>query len=195
MPAGVASASSSSSDRRRPGLIGETLFGRAAELRELYDAALRAAASRRGWVGLIGGEPGIGKTRLVAECADRLGRDGFGRAWVSCPEDDAAPPFWVWDQLLGQLGAGDAGRSGAGETDPELARFLLLDAITARIRQAAADRPLLLVIDDLHWADQGSVRLLGAIRGALATLPAVILGTYRDTELTASALLAGIGPE
>jgi predicted ATPase len=152
-------------------------------------------ANRRGWVGLIGGEPGIGKTRLVAECADMLGRDGFGRAWVSCPEDDAAPPFWVWDQLLGQLGASGAWRAGAGETDPELARFLLLDAITAGIRQAAADRPLLLVIDDLHWADQGSIRLLAAIRGALATLPAVILGTYRDTELTASALFADIGPE
>jgi hypothetical protein len=124
-----------------------------------------------------------------------LGRDGFGRAWASCPEDDAAPPFWVWDQLLGQLGAGSACCAGAGETDPELARFLLLDAVTAVIRQAAADRPLLLVIDDLHWADQGSMRLLAAIRGALATLPAVILGTYRDTELTGSALFAAIGPE
>lgn len=93
-----------------------------------------------------------------------LARNGFGRAWVSCPEDDAAPPFWVWDQLLGQLGAGGAGRAGADETDPELARFLLLDAVTAGIRQAAADRPLLLVIDDLHWADQGSVRLLGPRR-------------------------------
>src|ERR1700742_1795281 len=182
-------------DRRRPGRIEETLVGRDAELRELHDAALRAAANRRGWVGLIGGEPGIGKTRLVAECADMLRREGFGCAWVSCPEDDAAPPFWVWDQLLGQAGAGGAWRAGAGETDPELARFLLLDAITAGSRQAAADRPLLLVIDDLHWADQGSMRLLAALRGALATLPAVILGTYRDTELTAPALLADIGPE
>lgn len=157
--------------RRRPGLIEEALVGRDAELRELHDAALRAAASRHGWVGLIGGEPGIGKTRLLAEFADMLGRDGFGRAWVSCPEDDAAPPFWVWDQLLGQLGAGGAWRAGAGETNPELARFLLLDAITAGIRQAAADRALLLVIDDLHWADQGSVRLLAAIRVRLPPCP------------------------
>lgn len=176
-------------------MIAETLVGRDAELRELHDAALRAAGNQRGWVGLIGGEPGIGKTRLVAECADMLGRDGFGGAWVSCPEDDAAPPFWVWDQLLGQLGARGAWRAGAGETDPELARFLLLEAVTAGIRQAAADRPLLLVIDDLHWADQGSMRLLAAIRGALVTVPVVILGTYRDTELTASALFADIGPE
>lgn len=49
-----------------------------------------------------------------------LERDGFGRAWVSCPEDDAAPPFWVWDQLLGQLGSGGAWHAITGETDPEL---------------------------------------------------------------------------
>jgi tetratricopeptide (TPR) repeat protein len=171
------------------------LVGRVAELRELHGAALRTAASHHGWVGLIGGEPGIGKTRLVAECADQLERDGFGRGWVSCPEGDAAPPFWVWDQLLGQLGAHGPWRAAAGETDPELARFLLLGAVTAVIRQAAADRPLLLVIDDVHWADPGSIQLLAAVRGALAALPAVILGTYRDTELTASALVADVGPE
>ena len=124
-----------------------------------------------------------------------LRRDGFGCGWVSCPEGNATPPFWIWDQLLGQLGARGAWRAAAGETDPELARFLLLDAVTAGIRQAAAGRPLLLVIDDLHWADEGSRHMLAAIRGALATLPVVILGTYRDTELTAAALFADIGPE
>jgi AAA ATPase domain len=181
--------------RRRPGLSEGTLVGRDAELLELHDAALRAVGDGRGWVGLIGGEPGIGKTWLAARCADMLARDGFGSAWVSCPEDDAAPPFWVWDQLLGRLGAGGALLVRGGETDPELARFLLFEAITAGIRQAAADRPLLLVIDDLQWADQGSRRVLAAIRGALATLPAVILGTYRDTELAASELVAEVGPE
>ena len=54
------------------------LVGRVAELRELHGAALRAAAERRGWVGLVGGEPGIGKTRLAAACADQLAEDGFG---------------------------------------------------------------------------------------------------------------------
>ena len=71
------------------------LAGRVAELRELHGAAVRAAAKRRGWVGLIGGEPGIGKTRLAAACAARLAEDGFGCAWMSCPEDNGAPPFWV----------------------------------------------------------------------------------------------------
>jgi predicted ATPase len=171
------------------------LAGRVAELRELHGAAVRAAAERRGWVGLIGGEPGIGKTRLAAACAARLAKDGFGCAWVACPEDNGAPPFWVWGQLLGQLGAGDVLRPRAGQADPEVARFLLFEAVAARIREAAASRSLLLVVDDLHWADPGSRRLLAAIRGALATLPVVALCTYRDTEPAADALCAEVGPE
>jgi PPOX class probable F420-dependent enzyme len=84
------------------------------ELRELRGAAVRTAMERRGWVGLVGGEPGIGKTRLAAACAGQLAEDGFGFAWVSCPEGDGAPPFWVWDQLLGQLGVSDALREWRG---------------------------------------------------------------------------------
>jgi len=171
------------------------LAGRVAELHELHGAAVRAAEERRGWVGLVGGEPGIGKTRLAAACAARLAADGFGCAWVSCPEGDGAPPFWVWGQLLGQLGASEALRPGSGETDPELARFLLFEAVAAGVRQAAANRPLLLVMDDLHWADPGSRRLLAAVRGALATVPAVALCTYRDTEPGADALCAEVSPD
>jgi tetratricopeptide (TPR) repeat protein len=170
------------------------LAGRVAELHELHGAAVRAAAERRGWVGLVGGEPGIGKTRLAAACAAQLAEDGFGCAWVSCPEDDGAPPFWVWGQLLDQLGASEALRQGAREADPGLARFLLFEAVAAGVREAA-NRPLLLVVDDLHWADPGSRRLLAAIRGALATLPVVALCTYRDTEPAADALCAEVGPD
>ncbi len=171
------------------------LEGRVAELSELHGAAVRAAAERRGWVGLVGGEPGIGKTRLAAACAALLAKDGFGCAWVSCPEDDGAPPFWMWGRLLDQLGVGDVLRSGPNEADPELSRFLLFEAVAAGVREAAAKRPLLLVVDDLHWADPGSRRLLAAIGGALATLPVVALATYRDTEPGADALCAEVGPE
>ena len=171
------------------------LAGRVAELCELHGSAVRAAAERRGWVGLVGGEPGIGKTRLAAACAARLTEDGFGCAWVSCPEDCGAPPFWVWGELLDQLGVGDVLRRAAGEADPGLARFLLFEAVAAGVREAAVKRPLLLVVDDLHWADPGSRRLLAAVRGALATLPVVILCTYRDTEPGADVLCAEVGPE
>jgi nucleoside-triphosphatase THEP1/tetratricopeptide (TPR) repeat protein len=170
------------------------LIGRAVELQELQGAAIRAAMERRGWVGLVGGEPGIGKTRLAAACAGQLAEDGFGFAWVSCPEGGGAPPFWAWDQLLDQLGAGGVLCAEVGEADPELARFLLFDGVAAAIRKAA-DRPLLLVIDDLHWADHASRRLLAAIRGVLATLPVVVLCTYRDTEPGADELFAEVAPE
>ena len=82
-----------------------------------------------------------------------------------------------------------------GGADPELARFLLFDAAATAIRKAAADRPLLLVMDDLHWAGPASRRLLAAIRGVFATLPVVALCTYRDTEPGADALCAEVGPE
>ena len=170
------------------------LAGRGAELGELHEAALHAVTERQGWVGLVGGEPGIGKTRLAAACAALLAEDGFGCAWVSCPDDDSAPPFWVWGQLLDQLGVGDALHLSPDEADPGLSRFLLFKAVAAGIRQAAAKQPLLLVVDDLHWADPGSRRLLSAIRGALAALPVVVLCTYRDTEPGANALCAEVGP-
>jgi AAA ATPase domain len=178
-----------------PGKIGSVLAGRVAELCELHSSAVRAAAERRGWVGLVGGEPGIGKTRLASACAARLAEDGFGCAWVSCPEDDGAPPFWVWGQLLGQLGVSEALRPVAGEADPGLARFLLFEAVVTGVREAAATRPLLLVVDDLQWADPGSRRLLAAIKGPLATVPVVVLCTYRDTEPAADKLCAEVGPE
>ena len=183
-------ADGSSSPGSAPALV-----GRVAELRELHSAAISAAAQRRGWVGLVGGEPGIGKTQLAAACAHQLAQAGFATAWVSCPEDDGTPPYWVWDQLLGQLGASGALRGQAGGADPELTRFLLFEAVAAAIRETAADRPLLLVADDLHWADQGSRRLLAGIGGALATMPVVALCTYRDTEPGAAALCAELGPQ
>lgn len=171
------------------------LAGRAAELRELCGAAGRAVAQGRGWVGLIGGESGIGKTWLAAACATQLAEDGFNCAWVSCPEDAGAPPFWAWAKLLEQLGAGDALRAGADEADPELARFLMFDAVAVAVQKATANGPLLLVMDDLHWADPGSRRLLAAARGAMRTVPVVALGTYRDTEPGGEALPGEIGPE
>jgi tetratricopeptide (TPR) repeat protein len=146
-------------------------------------------------VALLGGEPGIGKTRLAAELVDALASDGYRAAWVSCPEDAGAPPFWAWRQLLGQLGVGDALRAGRAEPDPELARFQLFEAVSAALRSTASAGPVLLVLDDLHWADPGSRRLLGRVRAELATVPIVVLGTYRDTEPGADALCAEIGPE
>ena len=148
------------------------LVGREAELRELLGAAATARRVGRGFTALLSGDAGIGKTRLAAEVADRLRDDGLTVAWASCRQDGGAPPYWPWSQLLGRLGRGDVlDRSAADE--PELARFLLFEAVADALRAAA---PVLLVLDDLHWADAPSLRLLDAVGATLDTAPVLLLG-------------------
>jgi hypothetical protein len=153
------------------------LHGRRAELRELLDAAAAAIKGGRGLTALIGGDAGIGKTRLAAEVAERLRADGIAVAWAACPQDGGAPPFWPWAQLLARLGRPGA-LAAPDRTTPEHARFLVVEAVTAALEAVA---PVLLVLDDLHWADDASLHLLSAL-GAHVAAPVLVLGTYRDTE-------------
>ena len=153
------------------------LHGRRAELRELLDAAAAAIKGGRGLTALIGGDAGIGKTRLAAEVAERLRAEGIAVAWAACPRDRGAPPFWPWAQLLERLGRPEA-LAAPDQTAPDHARFLVVEAVTAALEAVA---PVLLVLDDLHWADDGSLYLLSAL-GAHIAAPVLVLGTYRDTE-------------
>ena len=154
------------------------LVGREAELRELLGAAEGARVRGRGWTALIGGDAGIGKTRLAAEFADRIAADGVTVAWAACRQDGGAPPYWPWSQLLGRLGRLDALRVPNTE-EPDLARFLLFQAVADAVRDTA---PVLLVLDDLQWADEPSLRLLDALNAHVGPAPVLVVGTYRDTE-------------
>ena len=162
------------------------LVGRDAELRELLTAIAGALADGRGFTALIGGEPGIGKTRLATECASRLRAEGVRVAWAACRQDGGAPPYWPWVQLLDRLGR-SAAFAAAGQVEPEFARFLLFDAVAGALRAAA---PVVLVLDDLHWADHPSLMLLDALGAHLGIAPVIVLGTYRDTEAGSVAGLA-----
>jgi hypothetical protein len=166
------------------------LVGRDAELEELCAAAAAALARGRGLLALVCGDAGIGKTRLAAEVAERLAAEGVAVAWAACRQDGGAPPYWPWAQLLSRLGRRDA-----LETDdagaPDLARFALFEAVAAALGEAA---PVLLVLDDLHWADRPSLRLLDALGAHVGPAPVLVLGTYRDTEPGAAAL-AGIAAD
>ncbi|MEU7814606.1 AAA family ATPase, partial [Pseudonocardia sp. NPDC049154] len=153
------------------------LVGRDAELRELEGAAADALRTGRGWTALLTGEPGIGKTTLAAEFAARMREAGVATAWAAFQQEGGAPPYWPWAQLLGRLGRAEALAVPGG--DAELARFLMFDAVGAALRAAA---PVLLVLDDLHWADPDSLRLLAALRAHVGEAPVLVLGTYRDTE-------------
>jgi tetratricopeptide (TPR) repeat protein len=166
------------------------------------ESALAAASSvlddaRRG-AGqflMISGEAGIGKTAMLAALVSRAGPAplvlrGF------CWEGDGAPPYWPWSQVLQasglpMAGLGEAGwllQPASGPAEPMSAvaaadaQFRLFEAVARCLRRLAAGRPVLVVLDDLHWADEPSLRLLGFLARALAAEPVALIGAYRDTE-------------
>ena len=147
---------------------------------------------------LISGEAGIGKTAILEALIQRAGPvplvlRGF------CWEGSGAPPYWPWSQVLRasglptaelreaawllQPGAGSARPMNAAAADD--ARFRLFEAVTRCLSGLAADRPVLVVLDDLHWADEPSLRLLGFLARAIAAEPVLLLGAYRDSEASA----------
>ncbi|ODU03732.1 MAG: hypothetical protein ABS81_13180 [Pseudonocardia sp. SCN 72-86] len=154
------------------------LHGRESEQRELLAAAAAAFAAGRCTSALVVGDAGIGKTRLVAEVADRLRVDGVRVAWAACRADGGAPPYWPIAQLLGTLGRADV-LDVAPAAEPEFARFLLFDAVAAALREVG---PLLAVVDDLQWADLPTLRLLAALRAHLAAAPVMVVATVREGD-------------
>jgi predicted ATPase len=180
--------------------------GRVHELEQLT-AALHGASSGRGRLVLLSGEAGIGKTRLADEVATRAAAQGVRVLWGRCWESGGAPAYWPWVQILrryvrdtpaalvaAQMGSGaaDLGRlspelaAARGGTPPsaesEQARFSLFDATASFLRNAAAAQPLVLVLDDLHAADESSLLLLQFLARDLRSAPLLVIGTYRETE-------------
>ncbi len=187
----------------------ETFVGRRAELDAVSQAWAQARDGELGVV-LVAGEPGIGKTRLVSELCRQAHSAGAAVLLGHCTEDPLAPyqPFvealqhyvnaCPADELLLQIGTR---RAVLGKLVPELVggqappdgdrdetrgageRFALFDAVASLLGEAARSRPLILVLDDLHWADPPSVSLLRHVVRAAAGSPLLILGTYREIEV------------
>lgn len=134
---------------------------------------------------LVEGEAGIGKSRLAREAVAMAGASGQGTAWATCHEDDDLPALWPWRRLLGALCAGAAS---AGPTESEAGMFAVFEQVATGLRLAAAARPLLLVIDDLQWADPTSLRLLAYLaveaRDADAALVLTCRSGPREEDLT-----------
>jgi DNA-binding SARP family transcriptional activator len=215
-PAGEASPAAAASVTRSLQAAADELVGRDDQLAAL-DGALAGARGGRGRVMLVAGEPGIGKTRLAEEAARRGAGAGMQVAWGRCHEGDGAPALWPWAQVVRQLAAELAtgqlaamlGPSAAwlGQLMPELAeparpggppriadlgaaRFQLNQAVAGLLRRLAEARPLLVVVDDLHWADVPSLSLLAFLAGELKDARMVVVGTYRDVEVVAGRPLA-----
>ncbi|WP_448609406.1 BTAD domain-containing putative transcriptional regulator [Geodermatophilus sp. URMC 60] len=143
-------------------------LGRTAELRRLVDLA--AEGARVVW---IAGEAGAGKTTLVEAAAARLLEDGWRGVEGRCPEVDGAPPAWPWTEITRALGAAPLEEGTA---------FWLARAVADRLRDAAREQPLLVVLDDVHRADELTLQLLRQVVDSLADCRLLVLATYRDAE-------------
>ena len=174
-------------------LVGRRLAVNA--LRSAVDAALR----RAGGVVLLAGEAGMGKTALASEAVAYAKARGAAAVWGTCWEGDGAPGFWPWIQVMRALaadadGSGEAmlagltgvsAERGGGLGDESAIRFRTYDLAATYLRSRAAQRPLVVVLDDLHWADVSSLRLLVFLARQLHDAAALVIGTYRDVEVTA----------
>ncbi len=190
---------------------GSVFVGRQREM-ALLQAALEESLSGQGRLVMLVGEPGIGKTRTAQELAAAAGQRGAHVLWGRCYEQAGAPPYWPWvqslrsyvqqrdaDQLRSEMGPGAAdiaeiflevrdklpGLVPPPALDsPEASRFRLFDSITTFLKNVAQSQPLVLVLDDLHWADQPSLLLLQFLARELGNARVLLLGAYRDVELS-----------
>jgi DNA-binding CsgD family transcriptional regulator len=171
------------------------IVGRSPELGQLR-AALVAASGGAGRLVLVSGEPGIGKTRLVAAVAEMAGEYGVPAAAGFAIDDPGMPPLWPWSvvsqsvpALAGVLGGAarvfDESLGGAGES----ARFVMFAAASRALADAAAERGLLVVLEDLQWADRTSLLLLRRLAGELARSRLLVVATFRESADTALAAL------
>lgn len=150
-------------------MTGHAIFGREAELAEV-DTALDAVALGQPRALLIGGDAGIGKTTLAAAVAARAADRGFTVLTGQCLDIDSGVSFAaVREALRPHLPAG--------------ADAAVLDDIRLAVCELAAQRPVLLLLEDLHWADRSTQELTVALARSV-TGPVLLVLTYRGDELT-----------
>lgn len=195
--------------------------GREEPLARLRRISLRAEPTGDPRLVLLAGDPGIGKTRLVTELAHELHAQGVLVLYGRCIEENAvpfqpfvealrhyiamSPPDRLRASLLDRRGAEltrilpelSSRLPGLGEptrAEPETERYLLFEAVAQVLAGVASSRPLLVVLEDLHWADRSTLWLLGHVVRHPEPTGLSIIGTYRETELDPDSPLAAALP-
>ena len=170
------------------------------------------ARQGKGGVAVVSGEAGVGKTRLVQEVAEEAkARDVFVLVGHSY-EGEASQPYLPYVEMMetaARVVPSDRFREALADDAPEVAKLIprlrrtyddigpaaelppeqerrfLLNALLEVLRRAAVIEPTLLIFEDLHWADDSTVALLAHFAQAVAEMPVLSVGTYRDVDLDA----------
>ena len=190
-----------------------TVVGRTGELALLAEATDDVLGGR-GRIVLLSGAPGIGKTRLAEELAVDAQSRGATVAWGRAYEGEGAPPFWPWLQVIrslladfdpmsvriavapaaaaiSQLVPEVAALAGIAEPPPPLdlasSRFRLYAGIADFLVRLADGNPLLIILDDVHWADPDSLQLAAFLSTAIEGAPVLVAMAFRDLDPRPSA--------
>jgi DNA-binding SARP family transcriptional activator len=196
------------SDLNHPPLVGRDL--QLAHIESLAEEVDQG----RGRLLLLSGEPGIGKTRLAEELAAKVAPTNRAKvAWGRCYEGEGSRAFWPWiqvfrrfadvaneggaaslssevDKLLGGEGLDGDELADLARQDPAAARARLYDSVSRLLIELAAVQPIVIVLDDLQWADVPSLEVLQFLAPQMTGARILVIGIHRDVELTAGAPLA-----
>jgi class 3 adenylate cyclase/tetratricopeptide (TPR) repeat protein len=195
--------------RPRTGALRSPFVAREKELAQLKER-LEDAIAGRGFLMMIVGEPGIGKTRLSEELSVHARLRGAQVLLGQCYESEGAPPYIPFVEALRQYvtarpaealreemgdDASDLAKlvseirarvpnlPPAASQEPEAERYRLLEAVSSFLVNASKPTPLVLILDDIHWADKPSLVLLQHLARRLPASRMLVVGTYRDIEL------------
>ena len=186
----------------------EVFVGREREMGILGSAFEKTLSGER-TVAMLVGEPGIGKTRTARQFARFAERQGAIVLWGRCPEGSEAPAMRPWIQIIRsyadhtdpevlaqELGSGASAIAEVVVSlkeklpeleplreiqDPKSSRFRLFDSVGSFFQLACLDRPVVMVMDNLHWWDEPSLKLLEFIAYEIRDAQLMIIGTYRDS--------------
>ena len=193
-----------------PNAPAEDLIGRDRLLERVRTQVARALNGQRATV-LVAGEAGIGKTSLIRAAAALAAERGARTAWGACVDVDGVPGYWPWtkalDDLVHSIGF-DAAKRAAGDDrallasivpsfgnppsgglspgdSPERLQLVLMDAVSRFLDALAKEGPVIVVLDDLQWADESSLALLDFVTRAPNPAGVGFIGAYRPDELSA----------